>query len=126
MISPVRYSAISQLTVVILTSATLWLVDAVVAYSYALGSIVYLIPNLYFVHYAFRYSGAENAFLVARSFGWGESGKLALSAVGFVLLYRLVSPLNHVAVFAGFTSMIILQWVIAARIVKARAKHQQV
>ena len=125
MTSPLWYSAKWQLSVIALISTSLLVEDRVKAYSYALGSVVYLIPNLYFVHYAFRYSGAQYAPLIVRAFGWGESGKIALSALGFVLLYHFVSPIDHAAVFAGFASMIIVQWWVASRIAKRYGGDQK-
>ncbi|MFL0803622.1 MAG: ATP synthase subunit I [Agarilytica sp.] len=120
--SPVRYSAVTQLSVVLLITSVLLTEDAVTAYSYCLGALVYVLPNLYFVHYAFRFAGTQNVPLIARSFSWGESGKIALASLGFVLVYRLVEPISHPSLFAGFFSMIIFQWFIAYRIVSARDK----
>ncbi len=120
--SPVWFNALSQLFILMLASLILLTEDVVTAYSYSLGALVYIIPNLYFVHYAFRYSGAENASLIAQSFSWGESGKVALASCGFILVYRFVDELNHASLFAGFFSMIVFQWFVAARIVKARDK----
>ncbi len=120
--SPVWLNALSQLFIMMLVSLVLLAVDAVTAYSYSLGALVYIIPNLYFVHYAFRYSGAQNAPLIAQSFSWGESGKVALASCGFILVFRFVDPLNHASLFVGFFSMIVFQWFVAARIVSARDK----
>lgn len=116
--SPVWYSLISHLTLLLVLTGLLYAVEQVVAISFLLGGLVYSIPNLYFVHYAFRYSGAVLAPLITQSFSWGESGKMALSAVGFALVFRFVETLNHVALFAGFLTMIIFQWFVASRIVK--------
>ncbi len=55
---------------------------------------------------------------IAKSFNWGESGKLALTAVGFALVFRLVEPLHVPSLFAGFCSVLVLQWFIAIRITK--------
>lgn len=116
--SPVWFNAKAQCLLLLVVSLALLAVDRVMAYSFCLGGLVYVVPNLYFVHYAFRYRGAENAFLIARSFSWGESGKIALAVCGFVLVYRLVHPLHHAAFFGGFISSIIIQWFVAFFIVK--------
>lgn len=116
--SPVLFSAKCQLSVIVTVAFVLWFGDEAIAKSYALGGIVYAIPNLYFVHYAFRYSGTGNVPLIARSLAWGESGKFALAAFGFVVVYRVVDPLHSGGLFAGFASMILIQWFVAARIVR--------
>lgn len=122
MTSPVWYSAKYQLSLLTLVGTVLAINDIGIAYSFVLGSLIYIIPNLYFVHYAFRYSGAQYASLIAQSFSSGESGKLVLAALGFVLVYRFVKPLHSPALFAGFSFMIILQWFVAAKIVKMRSQ----
>ncbi|MFL0811031.1 MAG: ATP synthase subunit I [Agarilytica sp.] len=115
--SPVWYSLLSHLALLLVLTGLIYTIDRVFAYSFFYGGIVYSIPNLYFVYYAFRYSGAALAPLITQSFSWGESGKMALSAVGFALVFRFVGTLNHLALFAGFLTMIIFQWFVASRIV---------
>lgn len=61
---------------------------------------------------------------ITRSFSWGESGKLALAALGFALAFRLVRPLHVPLLFTGFCSMIILQWFVARRVIDAIAQQQ--
>ena len=125
MVSPVWLSAKYQLLFVGIVAPSLAFWDIEVGYSFGLGCLVYVIPNLYFVHYAFRYRGAEEAQRIAQSVNWGESGKIALAALGFVLVYRFVSPLHHLSVFLGFFSMIVLQWFVAVRIVNRMATNQK-
>ncbi len=117
--SPVWFNAKAQFLLLLVVSLALLAVDDVHAYSFCLGGLVYVVPNLYFVHYAFRYRGAKNALLIARSFSWGESGKIALAVCGFILVYRFVHPLNHAALFSGFLASIIIQWFVAFFIVKS-------
>ena len=114
--SPIVVSVFYQLLVALPITFILWWYSTVNAYSFALGSLIYIIPNTYFTLYAFRYRGAELARWIARSFSWGESGKLALAAVGFALAFKFANPLNIPILFAGFGSMIVLQWFIARRI----------
>jgi len=123
--SPVWFSAKFELSVLILISAMLILGSGVAAYSFALGGLIYVIPNLYFVHYAFRFQGAVLAPLIVRSFGWGESGKIALVAVGFVLVYRLIDPLHDLSVFAGFGTMIVIQWFVAVRLIERHCQPEK-
>ncbi len=122
--SPLWFSAKYQFTGLALMLLVLVWVDDSVALSFALGGLLYIVPNLYFVHYAFRYQGAERAPLIARSFNWGESGKFALAATGFVAVYRFVEPLRDLALFAGFTTMIVIQWWVATRLVELRDRPE--
>jgi ATP synthase protein I len=87
--------------------------------SITLGAAIYILANLYFTLYAFRYRGASATVWIAQSFSWGESGKFALTAVGFALVFRFVEPLHEPTLFAGFSSMIILQWFIGRQLAKA-------
>ncbi len=116
--SPVLFSAKCQFSVIITVTLGLWFFDQVVAKSYAVGGIIYAVPNLYFVYYAFRYSGSDNVPHIARSLTWGESGKFVLAACGFALVYRLVDTVHTIGLFAGFISMIIVHWFVAAQIVR--------
>lgn len=114
--SPLWFSMKVQGSALCVTSLLLGLWGKNTAYSFFIGGMIYLLPNLYFVYYAFRFRGAEHAVSIARSFVWGEMGKLALSAFGFILAFRMMPTINHKALFAGFVSMIILQWLVAAKL----------
>lgn len=118
--SPVLFSAKWQFAVSFTVTGLLWLADAIIAKSYVLGSFIYAIPNLYFVHYAFRYAGTRNISLIARSLAWGESGKFVLAACGFMMTYRLAGEVHNGSLFAGFVSMILIQWFVAARIIRVQ------
>ncbi len=121
---PVRYSLVIQLAVLLPIALVLSLFGWVPAYSAVFGAAVYIVPNAYFTLYAFRYrfNGSDDnaARWITRSFNRGEFGKLALAAAGFALVFRFVSPLNVPALFTGFCSMVICQWLIAAIITKRR------
>jgi len=121
--SPIWFSIKYQLFSLAVVSTVLLISSTPAAYSFAVGGLVYVVPNLYFMHYALRYSGSDHVPLIAQSFSMGESGKLALAAVGFVLVFRFVNPLHVFALFAGFISMIILQWFIAAKIATAMGSN---
>lgn len=114
--NPVLYTLAVQLLVVLPVCALILAFNKLVATSFMLGAIVYVVPNAYFTLYAFRYRGSESAHQIVRSFNTGEYGKLALAAMGFALVYRFVTPLHAPAMFAGFCSMIVLQWFIAYQV----------
>lgn len=119
--SPILYMLIWQVGVLLVLSALACWVDITCAYSLAIGASIYIVSNSYFALYAFRYSGSTMGPWVTRSFSLGESGKLALTAMGFALAFRFVQPLNVPALFLGFCSMIILQWFIGRKIAEAYA-----
>ncbi len=119
--SPLRYSLTVQLAAVaVLTLLTLPF-GKVAALSTMLGALVYVLPNLYFTHYAFRFRGAERAMWIRQSFLWGEMGKLSLTAVGFALIFRFMEPVSLYFLFAAFVLMIVLQWWLAQRLANALA-----
>ncbi|WNO09118.1 ATP synthase subunit I [Teredinibacter sp. KSP-S5-2] len=114
--APISTTLIFQLGLTVPVSTLVYWFDPVQGYSFLLGALIYLVPNLYFTNYAFRYSGAKAARWVAGSFSLGESGKLALAAVGFAAVLKYVQPLDAKLLFAGFICLVVLQWFIAMRI----------
>lgn len=116
---PLIASWLCQLAVAVPVSLVIMWFDQSLAYSYGLGVLVYVVPNSYFTIYAFRYRGAQMAPWISRSFSWGESGKLALTMVGFALVFRFERTVHVPLLFAGFCSMIALQWWIGKRLSQA-------
>jgi ATP synthase protein I len=78
---------------------------AVSAWSAALGGIISIVPNAYFAHRVFRYSGARSMDKVVRSTYQGELMKLLMTGAGFALVFTQVEPLRVSAVFGGFLAM---------------------
>jgi len=85
------------------------------AYSFGLGAVIFILPNTYFTHYAFRYRGSRALPRIIRSFKWGEYGKFVLVGLGFAMVFRFVSPLSYLATFAGFGSALALHCWYASR-----------
>ena len=117
--SPVWTSLKYQAITLLPTAWVLMYLDRTLVSSYLLGALVFILPNLYFIIYAFRYQGANASLWVIKSFSQGEYGKLVLSGLGFALVYRFNQALHIQSFFAGFACMIALQWLIAARICAA-------
>jgi ATP synthase protein I len=89
----------------------LWYWHGVVAgYSGLCGGLIALLPNVYFAHRAFRFSGARAAQAIVRSFYAGEAGKLILTAVLFALTFAGVKPLAPLAVFGVFVLTQLVSW----------------
>ena len=94
---------LAQLALVLISASVLWLwVDGVAGYSGLFGGLIALLPNIYFAHKAFRFSGARAAQAIVRSFYAGEAGKLIFTSVLFALAFTGVKPLNAVSLFGVF------------------------
>ena len=79
-------------------------------YSGLCGGLIAWLPNLYFAHKAFRFSGARAAQSIVRSFYAGEAGKLILTAVLFALAFVVVKPLEAPALFGIFVLALSVGW----------------
>ncbi|AYC35170.1 F0F1 ATP synthase subunit I [Pseudomonas cavernae] len=108
---PVFPVLLIQLIVVLLAATLLWQFRSPVAgYSGLCGGLIAWLPNLYFAHKAFRFSGARAAQAIVRSFYAGEAGKLILTAVLFALTFAGVKPLEALAVFGVFLLTQLVNW----------------
>jgi ATP synthase protein I len=100
-----------QLLVLLLLALVLWQWQGAVAgYSGLCGGLIAWLPNVYFAHKAFRFSGARAAQAIVRSFYAGEAGKLVLTAVLFALTFAGVKPLEPLAVFGVFFLTQLVNW----------------
>jgi ATP synthase protein I len=119
--SPLRTVLFVQSAACAILSLLALSLSKVVAFSLLLGMLIFIIPNAYFTHYAFRFQGSKWAPWVRQSFMFGEMGKLSLTSVGFALTFVFVDPLHVGALFVGFTLMIIIQWWLARYIANTLA-----
>jgi len=69
------------------------------------GGLICAIPNAYFIHKAFKYSGAQQVSYVLRSFYQGGTWKMVLTAIGFAAAYKLIHPLDFLALFSAFVAV---------------------
>ncbi len=108
---PVFPVLVVQLLVLLLLALVLWQWrGAVAGYSGLCGGLIAWLPNVYFAHKAFRFSGARAAQAIVRSFYAGEAGKLVLTAVLFALTFAGVKPLEALAVFGVFFLTQLVNW----------------
>lgn len=108
---PVFPVLLTQFVVLLLAAVVLWQWrGAVSGYSGLCGGLIAWLPNLYFAHKAFRFSGARAAQAIVRSFYAGEAGKLVLTAVLFALTFAGVKPLEALAVFGVFLLTQLVNW----------------
>jgi len=99
-----------QITILVLVSGSLIALDPVLAYSVCLGGMIAVVPNAYFASLAFRYQGAKAALHISRSFYRGEAGKFLLTALFFASVFILVRPLDSVALFVAYVTMLAFNW----------------
>ena len=97
--------AVEASITIVLAFLLLMSVDAVIAYSVALGGLAFVIPNTFFARYVFRYSAAESVSLAIRWFYIGEAVKIIMTVLIFAACFIWVKPLNVIALFATFLIM---------------------
>jgi ATP synthase protein I len=108
---PVFPVLVAQLIVLLLAAAVGWQWRGNVAgYSALLGGLIAWLPNLYFAHKAFRFSGARAAQEIVRSFYAGEAGKLILTFVLFALAFAGVKPLEAPMLFGVYLLTLMVSW----------------
>ena len=108
---PVFPVLVVQLLVLLLLALALWQWQGAVAgYSGLCGGLIAWLPNMYFAHKAFLFTGARAAQAIVRSFYACEAGKLILTAVLFALTFAGVKPLNALAVFGVFFVTQLVNW----------------
>ena len=100
---------------IVVTLIVSW-IKSKIDYSVLIGGTIYLIPNMYFALYAFRFKGAHAAREMLLSFYRGEMGKFLLSGVGFAVAFTLVKPLDVLMLFSAYIAFTILQWIQLANI----------
>ncbi len=108
---PVFPVLVVQLIVALLLAAVFWQWRGPIAgYSGLCGGLIAWLPNVYFAHKAFRFSGARAAQAIVRSFYADEAGKLILTAALFTLTFAGVKPLDALAVFGVFLLTQLVNW----------------
>lgn len=114
--SPLLYSLKIQAAVCVLCVIPSFLISDIAAISFLLGTVTYIVPNMYFTYYAFRYTGSKWVVWINHSFLWGEMGKQSLVAIGFALIFNFVKSVDMKMLFSGFIIMIFIQFWLAKRI----------
>jgi len=108
---PVFPVLLAQLIVLLLAALVAWQsLGSVAGYSALLGGMIAWLPNLYFAHKAFRFSGARAAREIVRSFYAGEAGKLILTFVLFALTFAGVKPLEAPVLFGVYLLTLLVSW----------------
>ena len=107
---PVHRITLAQF-VILVPICTLVLVQGeyVFAVSMLCGGLVAILPQAYFAARAFRWRGARAAQTIARTSYGAEIGKFMLSAAGFAVVFVTVRPIDGLAVFVGYLTMLAIQ-----------------
>lgn len=108
-----------QLRVLLPTVALLAMANRVLALSVLLGGLAFAIPQSWFAWYVLRSRGKDTSSRqVTRRFYSGELQKLVMTGALCALVFALVRPLNAAGFFLAFSGMMILGWVVSARLAR--------
>ena len=108
-ISTVSKLLILQALVMLLTvSGFMLLGGRQAALSSGLGSLVALLPNIYFAYRIHLASGKE-AKVIVRTFYASETKKILLTAALFVIVFQ-IRGVNILTLFAGYIAVVSVHW----------------
>ncbi|KXS48018.1 MAG: ATP synthase protein I [Marinobacter sp. T13-3] len=117
---PLKQWLTIEMAVLSVLSLLWWLlVSRLAGYSALVGGLIFVIPNAYFAHRAYRYQGARQMSLAVSNIFRAESIKLALTAVFFAAVFTLMEPVHVPALLFTFAVMVVvgnvLRWLIRPR-----------
>ncbi len=117
---PVHRITLAQIVILVpICTLILVLGENVFAVSMFCGGLVAILPQAYFAAIAFRWRGARAAQTIARTSYGAETGKFMLSAAGFAAVFATVRPIDGLAVFVGYLTMLAVQitgsWLLLSR-----------
>lgn len=98
----------------------LWLFESRAAgYSAFIGGLIFVIPNIYFAHRAYRFEGARQMQLAVSNMFRAASIKIALTAIFFAAVFTLMESVHGPALLFTFAVMVAigtaLRWLIRPR-----------
>ncbi len=99
---PVYRISLVQFGLTLLISLLFLLRGQDAAISALTGGLICAIPNAYFIYKAFLHTGARQAHKVLQSMYQGGSWKMILTGVGFAAAFKLIVPLDVLALFCTF------------------------
>jgi ATP synthase protein I len=113
----ILFALMIQLFILLVLSAVAFWNDSLLGFSVLVGGLNQLAPQAWFSYYAFKYGGANKTRLILRSMYRGETGKILLTASGFIAVFVLFDELNMLGFMATFIAMIPLQLGLMAKFV---------
>ncbi|RYY78438.1 MAG: F0F1 ATP synthase subunit I [Moraxellaceae bacterium] len=96
----------------------------VAAQSAALGALLCWLGSAYFAWQAFRQGGASASKQIVGAMYKGMIGKFVIVIVGFILIFRSVSPLSMPALLAGFVLVQAVAWLYPLWAARQQANKQ--
>ena len=105
----ILFALMIQLSILLVLSAVAFWNESLLGFSVLIGGLNQIVPQAWFSYYAFKYGGANKTQLILRSMYRGETGKILLTASGFVAVFVLFENLNVLGFMATFIAMIPLQ-----------------
>lgn len=118
MASPVWFCLTRQLGLLLVLLGLVSLVRIEWIYSVTVAAALYVVPQLYFTHYTFRYRDLSNAALLVYSSKWGELGKFLLTISGFALVWRFCPDIEVVVLMSVYGTFWLAQLFIANALLK--------
>ncbi|MFT6286296.1 MAG: ATP synthase protein I [Alcanivorax sp.] len=117
---PFHHISLGQILVLVpVCTLVLALGKHVFAISILCGGLVAILPQAYFAVRAFRWQGARAVQASARLSYGAVIGKFMLSAAGFAAVFAMVRPVDGLAVFVGYITMLTVQitgsWLLLSR-----------
>ena len=113
----ILFALMIQLSVLLVLSAFAFWNDSLLGFSVLVGGLNQIVPQAWFSYYAFKHGGANKTHLILRSMYRGETGKILLTASGFVAVFVLFDDINMLGFMATFIAMIPLQLGLVAKFV---------
>ena len=97
--------------VAILALIALLIKGATSGFSVLMGGLAYGLPNLFFVWRVFRFAGAQEMAQFMAAFFLGETLKLILSAILFLVIVKYLS-VSLLSTLVGFIGAIVSFWIV--------------
>lgn len=99
-----------QALIIVFASALFLMQSPQAAWSFLTGGAIALIAHGYFAYKAFAFSGARAAREIMRGFYMGEAGKVVITALLFVAVFKWLPEVQTKYLIAGFFLALSLNW----------------
>lgn len=103
---------IQVLVALVLSAIMLTMSGVKAAESAAVGGMICVLGNWYFVFRVFRHSGARQAKQILKAFCWGELEKLVIYG-GLFMIAVMTLPLSFLPMVLGFAANLMVSWLAA-------------
>jgi ATP synthase protein I len=121
------WSLITQFCVPIIAFPLVWMCGSLaMAGSFAIGSLICVLPNIYLYRRTFAHQGARKAKKIVKAFYWGEVVKLLITGLGFAGAL-FISWLHPLWLFVGYIATQLGFWLgpLVLGLLKMRVKRDE-